>query len=348
MALEPEVPTRAMAPNPELIDFTRRLWVASAFAIPLLIIAMVTNMPGWTHIVGTHVAWIQLVLASPIVLWAGAPFFQRGWLSLRTRQLNMFTLIALGVGAAFLFSLVATIAPGLIPAAGDGHAVPVYYEAAGVVVTLVLLGQVLELRARAQTGQAIRALLDLAPGTASRVMPDGTERVVPVARLTVGDRVRLRPGEAIPVDGVVLEGQSWIDESMLSGEPSPQAKQVGAVVTAGTVNGAGSFIMEARAVGSATMLAKIVRMVADAQRSRAPIQALADRVSAWFVPAIVLVAVGTFAIWMLVGPEPRVGHALLNAVSVLVIACPCALGLATPLSIMVGSGRGVARGPASS
>jgi Cu+-exporting ATPase len=344
MALEPEVPTRAMAPNPELIDFTRRLWVASAFAIPLLIIAMVTDMPGWTHIVGTHVAWIQLAFASPIVLWAGAPFFQRGWLSLRTRQLNMFTLIALGVGAAFLFSLVATIAPGLISAAGDGHAVPVYYEAAGVVVTLVLLGQVLELRARAQTGQAIRALLDLAPGTASRVMPDGTERVVPVARLTVGDRVRLRPGEAIPVDGVVLEGQSWIDESMLSGEPSPQAKQVDAVVTAGTVNGAGSFIMEARAVGSATMLAKIVQMVADAQRSRAPIQALADRVSAWFVPAIVLVAVGTFAIWMLVGPEPRVGHALLNAVSVLVIACPCALGLATPLSIMVGTGRGARAG----
>ena len=346
MALEPEEPSLDDAPNPELIDFTRRLWVAGALTIPLLIVSMFAEMTG-LHVVGPAASpWVQLALTAPIVLWAGWPFFERGWTSIRTRHLNMFTLIAIGVGAAFLYSLVATLAPGIFPPTFRMHGgmVPVYYEAAGVVVTLVLLGQVLELRARATTGRAIRALMDLAPKTARRLRADGSEEEVGLADVATGDRLRVRPGEAIPVDGVVVEGRSSVDESMLTGEPAPVLKEAEAAVTGGTVNGTGSLVMEARAVGSDTMLARIVRMVAEAQRSRAPIQAVADRVSGWFVPLVVLISIATFITWSLVGPEPRMGHAILNAIAVLVIACPCALGLATPMSIMVGTGRGATAG----
>ena len=346
MALEPDEPSLDDGPNPELVDFTRRLWVAGVLAVPLLAISMVAEMVG-VHVVSAAASpWLQLALTAPIVLWAGLPFFQRGWTSLRTRHLNMFTLISIGVGAAFLYSLVATVAPGIFPPTFRMHGgvVPVYYEAAGVVVALVLLGQVLELRARAATGRAIRALMDLAPKTTRRVRTDGSEEEVSVADVAAGDRLRIRPGDAIPVDGVVVDGRSSVDESMLTGEPAPVLKEVEAAVTGGTVNGTGSFVMEARAVGSDTMLARIVRMVADAQRSRAPIQAVADRVSGWFVPLVVLISIATFVVWSLVGPEPRMGHALLNAIAVLVIACPCALGLATPMSIMVGTGRGAQAG----
>ncbi|MGY4398833.1 Cu+-exporting ATPase [Sphingomonas sp. UYAg733] len=346
MALEPEEPSLDDGPNPELVDFTRRLWVAGVLAVPLLAISMVAEMLGIHVVSPASSPWIQLALSAPIVLWAGLPFFERGWTSLRTRHLNMFTLISIGVGAAFLYSLVATVAPGIFPPTFRMHGgvVPVYYEAAGVVVALVLLGQVLELRARAATGRAIRALMDLAPKTARRVRSDGSEEEVSLADVAAGDRLRVRPGDAIPVDGVVVEGRSSVDESMLTGEPAPVLKEVEAAVTGGTVNGTGSLVMEARAVGSDTMLARIVRMVADAQRSRAPIQAVADRVSGWFVPLVVLVSIATFVVWSLVGPEPRMGHALLNAIAVLVIACPCALGLATPMSIMVGTGRGATAG----
>ncbi|WP_443024766.1 heavy metal translocating P-type ATPase [Sphingomonas sp. MA1305] len=346
MALEPEEPSLDDAPNPELVDFTRRLWVAGALTIPLLVVSMFAEMLG-LHVVSPAASpWVQLALTAPIVLWSGAPFFVRGWQSLRTRHLNMFTLIAIGVGAAFLYSLVATFAPGIFPATFRTHGgmVPVYYEAAGVVVALVLLGQVLELRARAATGRAIRALMDLAPKTARRLLPDGSEEEVGLGDVAAGDRLRVRPGEAIPVDGVVVEGRSSVDESMLTGEPAPVLKEADAPVTGGTVNTTGSLVMEARAVGSDTMLARIVRMVAEAQRSRAPIQAVADRVSGWFVPLVVLISIATFVVWSLVGPEPRMGHALLNAIAVLVIACPCALGLATPMSIMVGTGRGAHAG----
>jgi Cu+-exporting ATPase len=346
MALEPEEPSLDDAPNPELVNFTRRLWVAGALTIPLLIVSMFAEMSG-LHVVSPAAApWVQFALTAPIVLWAGWPFFQRGWTSIRTRHLNMFTLITLGVGAAFLYSLVATFAPGLFPAPFRMHGgmVPVYYEPAGVVVTLVLLGQVLELRARAATGRAIRALMDLAPKTARRIGRDGSEEDVDLAEILTGNRLRVRPGDAIPVDGVVVEGRSSVDESMLTGEPAPVLKDVDATVTGGTVNGTGSLVIEARAVGADTMLARIVRMVAEAQRSRAPIQAVADRVSGWFVPLVVLISVATFIIWSLVGPEPRMGHAILNAIAVLVIACPCALGLATPMSIMVGTGRGATAG----
>jgi Cu+-exporting ATPase len=346
MALEPEEPSLDDAPNPELVDFTRRLWVAGALTIPLLVVSMFAEMSG-LHLVGPAASpWVQLALTAPIVLWAGWPFFERGWTSVRTRHLNMFTLIAIGVGAAFLYSLVATIVPGIFPATFrmQGGMVPVYYEAAGVVVTLVLLGQVLELRARAATGRAIRALMDLAPKTARRLRADGSEEEVGLAEVAVGDRLRVRPGEAIPVDGVVVEGRSSVDESMLTGEPAPVLKEVETAVTGGTVNGTGSLVMQARAVGSDTMLARIVRMVAEAQRSRAPIQAVADRVSGWFVPLVVLISIATFITWSLIGPEPRMGHAILNAIAVLVIACPCALGLATPMSIMVGTGRGAHAG----
>jgi Cu+-exporting ATPase len=346
MALEPEEPSLNDAPNPELVDFTRRLWVAGALTIPLLVVSMFAEMSG-LHLVGPAASpWVQLALTAPIVLWAGWPFFERGWTSIRTRHLNMFTLIAIGVGAAFLYSLFATVAPGIFPATFrmQGGMVPVYYEAAGVVVTLVLLGQVLELRARAATGRAIRALMDLAPKTARRMRADGSEEEVGLAEVAAGDRLRVRPGEAIPVDGVVVEGRSSVDESMLTGEPAPVLKEVEAAVTGGTVNGTGSLVMEARAVGSDTMLARIVRMVAEAQRSRAPIQAVADRVSGWFVPLVVLISIATFITWSLIGPEPRMGHAILNAIAVLVIACPCALGLATPMSIMVGTGRGAHAG----
>jgi len=346
MALEPEEPSLADAPNPELVDFTRRLWGAGALTIPLLIVSMVAEMLGANIVPPVWSPWVQLALTAPIVLWAGRPFFERGWTSLRTRHLNMFTLISIGVGAAFLYSLVATLAPGIFPPTFRMHGgtVPVYYEAAGVVVTLVLLGQVLELRARAATGRAIRALMDLAPKTARRIGADGAETEVSLADVKTGDRLRVLPGEAIPVDGVVVDGRSSVDESMLTGEAAPVLKEADAAVTGGTVNGTGSLVMEARAVGSDTMLARIVRMVAEAQRSRAPIQAVADRVSGWFVPLVVLISVVTFVTWSLVGPEPRMGHALLNAIAVLVIACPCALGLATPMSIMVGTGRGAGAG----
>ena len=344
MALELAAPSLDDAPNPELVDFTRRLWVAGVLAVPLLALSMGAEMTGWHGLSAIASAWVQLALTAPIVLWAGAPFFVRGWRSVVTWKLNMFTLIAIGVGAAFGYSVVATVAPGLFPAAFRmGGGVPVYYEAAGVVVALVLLGQVLELRARAATGKAVRALLNLAPKTARRIV-DGVETEVPLLEVRAGDRLRIRPGEAIPVDGIVVEGRSAVDEAMLTGEPAAVAKAAGDSVTGGTVNGTGSLIMDARAVGADTMLARIVRMVSDAQRSRAPIQAVADRVSGWFVPSVVLIAAATFIVWSLAGPEPRMGHAILNAIAVLIIACPCALGLATPMSIMVAAGRGAAAG----
>ncbi|MEO6151637.1 MAG: heavy metal translocating P-type ATPase [Croceibacterium sp.] len=346
MALEPEEPSLDDRPNPELVDFTRRFWISAALTVPLLIVSMISELLRLEIVSPAASPWVQLALASPIVLWAGKPFFERGWMSLRTRHLNMFTLIAIGVGAAFLYSVIATVAPGLFPPTFRMHGgmVPVYYEAAGVVVTLVLLGQVLELRARAATGTAIRALLDLAPKTARRVTADGREEDVSLGVVVAGDQLRVRPGEAVPVDGVVVEGRSAVDESMLTGEPLPVAKAAGDSVTGGTVNGTGSLLMEARAVGANTMLARIVKMVAEAQRSRAPIQAVADRISGWFVPLVVGIAIAAFIVWNLVGPEPRFGHALLNAIAVLIIACPCALGLATPMSIMVGTGRGAHAG----
>ena len=346
MALEPEEPSLDDAPNPELVDFTRRFWISAVLAVPLLILTMGTEFLG-LHLVDPALSpWLQLALTAPIVLWAGWPFFTRGWTSMVTRKLNMFTLIAIGVGAAFLYSVVATFAPGLFPATlrMHGEMVPVYYEAAGVVVALVLLGQVLELRARAATGKAIRALLNLAPKSARRINADGTETDIPLADVNTADRLRVRPGEAVPVDGIVIEGRSSVDESMLTGEPLPVAKEATSALTGGTVNGTGSLVMKAQAVGSDTMLARIVRMVAEAQRSRAPIQAVADRISGWFVPLVIAIAMLSFAVWSLVGPEPRIGHALLNAIAVLIIACPCALGLATPMSIMVATGRGAHAG----
>ena len=345
MALEPEEPSLDDAPNPELIDFTRRTWVAAALIVPLLAISMVAEMLGVPFVPPAISPWVQLALTAPIVLWAGWPFFRRGWTSIVTRHLNMFTLVSIGVGAAFAYSVVATVAPALFPPSFRMHGmVPVYYEAAGVVVTLVLLGQVLELRARAATGRAIRALLNLAPKTARRLDAEGHEEEIDLADVAEGDRLRVRPGEAVPVDGIVVEGRSSVDESMLTGEPVPVLKENGASVTGGTVNGTGALVIEARAVGSDTVLARIVKMVAEAQRSRAPIQAVADRVSGWFVPLVVAIAIVTFVVWNLAGPEPRFGHALLNAIAVLIIACPCALGLATPMSIMVGTGRGAHAG----
>jgi len=346
MALEPEEPSAEDGPNPELVDFTRRLWVSAVLAVPLLILSTGAEISGLHLPPPALLRWIQLALCAPIVLWAGLPFLRRGWTSVRTRHLNMFTLVALGVGAAFLYSVVATLAPGAFPPTFGGMhgVVPVYYEAAGIVVTLVLLGQVLELRARAATGKAIRALMDLSPKSARRIAADGTETDVPLSDVAVEDRLRVRPGEAIPVDGKVIEGRSSVDESMLTGESAPVFKTIGAAVTGGTVNGTGGLIITAGAIGADTVLAHIVAMVAKAQRSRAPIQAVADRVSGWFVPLVVLIAAATFAVWLSVGPEPRFGHALLNAIAVLVIACPCALGLATPMSVMVGMGRGARAG----
>lgn len=346
MALEPEEPSLDGKPNPELVDFTRRLWISAILTLPLLAVSMGAEMLGLQLVSPAASPWAQLALTAPIVLWGGLPFFERGWASLKSRHYNMFTLIAIGVGAAFLYSLVATITPQLFPPSFRQHGmmVPVYYEAAGVVVTLVLLGQVLELRARAATGRAIRALLDLAPKLARRIGADGSEAEVTLADIVAGDRLRVRPGEAVPVDGIVVDGRSSVDESMLTGEPAPVLKEVGAQVTGGTVNGTGSLVMEARAVGSDTVLARIVKMVAEAQRSRAPIQTVADRISGWFVPLVVLIAVAAFVVWNLVGPAPAFGHALLNAIAVLIIACPCALGLATPMSVMVGTGRGAHAG----
>jgi P-type Cu+ transporter len=347
MALEPrEQSLDQEESNPELDDMTRRLEIAAIFTVPLFLLAMSDLIPGEPvqHALGHRaLAWIELALATPVVLWCGWPFFVRGWASIRTRHLNMFTLIAVGTGVAYAYSFVATLAPWIIPTAG-AHGVPLYFEAAAVITALVLVGQVLELRARSRTGSALRALLGLAPKTARRLGDDGTESDVPIEDVQVNDRLRVRPGEKVPVDGVVLEGRSSVDESMVTGEPIPAEKTVGARVTGGTVNGPGGFVMRAERVGRDTLLAQIVRMVSDAQRSRAPIQRLADVVAGWFVPAVMAIAALAFVVWMLVGPEPRLPYALVAAVSVLIIACPCALGLATPMSIMVGTGRGAAAG----
>jgi P-type Cu+ transporter len=345
MALEPMEVSLEDTGNPELEDMTRRFWIGLALAAPIPAFMLSDFLPGQPlqrALPAAAVAWIQLALATPVVLWAGWPFFARGWTSLVTRHLNMFTLIAIGVGAAYAFSVVATVAPGVFPPSFHGHGgtVALYFEPAAVIVVLVLLGQVLELRARSRTSAAIRTLLGLAPTTARRVGADGHEHDVSLAEVHAGDRLRVRPGERVPVDGVVVEGTSNVDESMVTGEPIPVEKGVGAKVTGGTVNGTGSFVMEAQRVGADTLLARIVALVAEAQRSRAPIQRLADTVAGWFVPIVIAVAMVTFAIWAIVGPEPRLAHALVNAVAVLIIACPCALGLATPMSIMVGTGRG--------
>jgi Cu+-exporting ATPase len=346
MALEPLEPTLEEGPNPELIDMNRRFWVSSVLSLPLVILTFGAELLGWELLPMLTLMWVQLALATPVVLWGGWPFFERFWASLKTSNLNMFTLIGLGVGVAYGYSVVAALAPQVFPASlrTMGGLVPVYFEAAAVITTLVLLGQVLELRARSATGAAIRALLGLAPKTARRVNDDASEDDIPLDQVHVGDLLRIRPGEKVPVDGVVVDGHSSVDESMISGEPMPVEKEAGAKVTGATVNGTGSILMRAERVGRDTMLAQIVRMVADAQRSRAPIQKLADQVSAWFVPGVVLISIITFAVWNLIGPEPRLAHALVNAIAVLIIACPCALGLATPMSIMVGTGKGATHG----
>ena len=346
MALEPLEPTLEEGPNPELIDMNRRFWASAVLSLPLIVLTFGAELLGWEPLPMRISMWVQLALATPVVLWGGWPFFERFWASLKTRNLNMFTLIGLGVGVAYGYSVVAALAPEIFPASlrTMGGLVPVYFEAAAVITTLVLLGQVLELRARSATGAAIRALLGLAPKTARRIKDDGSEEDIPLEHVHVGDLLRIRPGEKVPVDGVVIEGHSSVDESMISGEPVPVEKVAGAKVTGATVNGTGSLLMRAERVGRDTMLAQIVRMVADAQRSRAPIQKLADQVSAIFVPAVVLIAVIAFAVWNLVGPDPRLAHALVNAIAVLIIACPCALGLATPMSIMVGTGKGATHG----
>ncbi|WP_137128097.1 heavy metal translocating P-type ATPase [Roseomonas sp. HF4] len=347
MALEPEMATDADAPSPELRDFTRRFWIGLALTVPVVVLEMGGHLLGLDHLLERGTSnWLQLLLATPVVLWAGWPFFVRGWRSLVTRSLNMFTLIALGTGVAWVFSVVATALPQLFPQAfrGADGSVAVYFEAAAVIVVLVLLGQVLELRARERTGGAIRALLDLAPPVARRILDDGSEEEVPLAAIAVGDRLRVRPGDKVPLDGEVLDGASNVDESMVTGEPVPIAKTPGLRVTGGTLNGQGAFVMRADRIGQDTVLAQIVRMVAQAQRSRAPIQRLADEVSAWFVPAVVAVAVLAALGWLAWGPEPRAAYAIVAAVTVLIIACPCALGLATPMSIMVGVGRGAQAG----
>ncbi len=347
MALEPEVPSADAGPNPELVDFTRRFWIGLALTIPVFLLEMGGHLTGLTHAIGQQRSnWIQFILATPVVIWAGAPFFQRGWASLASRNFNMFTLIALGTGVAYLYSLVATFAPQLFPPAMRGHdgAVPVYFEAAAVITVLVLLGQLLELKARERTGGAIRALIDLSPKTARRVLKTGGDEDVAIEHLQTGDLIRVRPGERVPVDGVIAEGQSSLDESTITGESMAVKKGPGDSVIGGTLNQTGSFDFRAAKVGRDTVLAQIVQMVADAQRSRAPIQRLADVVSGWFVPTVVLVAVLAFLAWFTWGPEPRFAYALIAAVSVLIIACPCALGLATPMSIMVGVGRGAQSG----
>ena len=347
MALEPEVATADAGPNPELIDMTRRFWVGLALSVPVVILEM------GAHLVGAHrwidqsfSNWIQFVLATPVVLWAGWPFFVRGWQSVLTLNLNMFTLIAMGTGVAWVYSVVATVLPAAFPSTFRGHdgAVAVYFEAAAVITVLVLLGQVLELRAREATSGAIKALLDLAPKTARRIRADGADEEVQIAVLQPQDRLRVRPGEKVPVDGEIIEGRSSLDESMVTGESMPVSKEVGSKVIAGTLNRSGGFVMRAEKVGSDTMLSQIVQMVAQAQRSRAPIQRLADQVAGWFVPAVIVVAVAAFAAWAVYGPEPRFAFGLVAAVSVLIIACPCALGRATPMSIMVGVGRGAHAG----
>src|SRR4051795_12238497 len=347
MALEPELVAATSEPNPELVDMRRRFWVGLALALPVVVLEMGGHLANLHMIVDpTWSNWLQFVFATPVVLWAGWPFFVRGWQSLVTRNLNMFTLIAMGTGVAYVYSLIGTVAPQIFPATFRGHggAVAVYFEAAAVITVLVLLGQVLELRAREATSGAIRALLDLAPKTARRIRPDGNEEEVNLDTIQVGDRLRVRPGEKVPVDGEVVEGRSSVDESMVTGESMPVTKEVGAPAIGGTINQTGALVIRADKVGRDTMLSRIVQMVSEAQRSRAPIQRLADQVSGWFVPAVIGVAVLAFVAWALFGPEPRFSHGLVAAVSVLIIACPCALGLATPMSIMVGVGRGAQAG----
>ncbi len=349
MALEPAGVSAETGPSPELIDMTRRFWIAAALALPVFVLEMGGHFPGLNlhRYVSMEVSvWVQFALATPVVLWAGAPFFARGWASLRNRSLNMFSLIALGTGAAYLYSLAATFLPGLFPASlrQEGGTLAVYYEAAAVITVLVLLGQVLELRARERTGSAIRALLNLAPKTARRLRADGSDEEIPLEQVQRGDRLRVRPGDAVPVDGTVIDGKSAVDESMVTGESFPVEKIAASKLIGGTINGTGALVMHAEKVGGETMLARIVQMVAEAQRSRAPIQRLADIVSAWFVPGVILAAVIAFIGWMLWGPAPAFAYALVAAVSVLIIACPCALGLATPMSIMVGVGKGATAG----
>ncbi|MDX3969620.1 MAG: heavy metal translocating P-type ATPase [Bradyrhizobium sp.] len=347
MALEPEVASLETGPNPELADMTRRFWIGGVLALPPVVLEMGGHLAGpHSWIDPTLSNWIQLVFATPVVLWAGWPFFVRGWQSLLTRNLNMFTLIAMGTGVAYVYSVLGTVTPQIFPATFRGHegAVAVYFEAAAVITVLVLLGQVLELRARDATSGAIKALLQLAPKTARRVDADGSEHEVEIETLHAGDSLRVRPGEKVPVDGIILEGRSSLDESLVTGESMPVTKETGAKVIAGTLNQSGSFVMRADKVGRETLLSQIVQMVADAQRSRAPIQRLADQVSGWFVPMVIVVALAAFGAWAWFGPEPRLAFGLVAAVSVLIIACPCALGLATPMSIMVGVGRGAQGG----
>jgi P-type Cu+ transporter len=347
MALEPEVATEASGPSAELIDMTRRFWIGLTLAVPVFVLEMAGHLTNLHALLPKESSnWIQFVLAAPVVLWAGWPFFERGWASLKTRNLNMFTLIAMGIGVAWAYSVVATVAPGVFPPTlrGVDGAVAIYFEAAAVITVLVLLGQVLELRAREQTGGAIRALLDVAPKTARRIRADGADEDIALDAVHVDDRLRVRPGEKIPVDGELLEGRSAIDESMVTGESMPAEKTVGDRLIGGTINQSGGFIMRAHKVGRDTVLAQIVQMVAQAQRSRAPIQRLADQVSGWFVPLVIAAAIAAFVAWAIWGPEPRYDYALVAAVSVLIIACPCALGLATPMSIMVGVGRGAQSG----
>jgi Cu+-exporting ATPase len=349
MALEPRNVTLDEEVNPELVDMTRRFWFGVVLTAPIFFLAMSDLIPGQPLqplLPMRLLNWIQLCLATPVVLWCGWPFYERGWASIKNRSPNMFTLISIGVGAAYVYSVVATVFSGLFPESFRGHGgeVGVYFDAAAVITTLVLLGQVLELRARSRTSSAIRALLGLAPKTARLIRDDGREEDIPLDRVQPGDRLRVRPGEKIPVDGMVLEGSTSVDESMVTGEPIPVEKTTGSKVTGGTVNGTGSFVMRAERVGSETLLAQIVRMVSEAQRSRAPIQKLADVVAGYFVPAVILIAIVTGLVWSIFGPEPRMAYALVNAVAVLIIACPCALGLATPMSIMVGTGRGATAG----
>ncbi len=364
MALEPRTVAVAQEENPELRDMTRRFWIATALTAPLLAVAMGSMIWPSAHFggdlafdfgglhlhatAGSILRWLELILATPVVLWCGWPFFQRGWTSIVNRSTNMFTLIAMGTGVAYLFSVVATVFPQIFPASFESSSrmlmstkgePDVYFEAAAAIVTLVLLGQVLELRARSRTSSAIRALLDLSPKMARVIAPDGSERDISLAQVKAGDKLRVRPGEKVPVDGVVLDGASAVDESMITGESMPVEKKAGDHVIGATVNGTGALVMQAERVGSETMLAQIVKLVSQAQRTRAPIQRLADRVAGWFVPAVIAIAVITFIAWAAFGPEPRFAHAIVNAVAVLIIACPCALGLATPMAIMVGTGR---------
>ena len=349
MALEPRTVTLLEEENPELRDMTRRFWISTALTVPLLAIAMGSMLSPHSFMSGVWrdgLPWLELMLATPVVLWGGWPFFQRGWASVVHRSTNMFTLIAMGTGVAYLFSVVATLFPGIFPASfrSMGDRPDVYFEAAAAIVTLVLLGQVLELRARSRTSSAIRALLDLSPKMARVIAEDGSERDIPLEQVKAGDMLRVRPGEKVPVDGVVLEGSSAVDESMITGESIPVEKAAGSRVIGATVNGNGSLVIRAERVGSETMLAQIVQLISQAQRTRAPIQRLADRAAGWFVPAVIAIAVLTFVAWSVFGPEPRFAHAIVNAVAVLIIACPCALGLATPMAIMVGTGRGAHAG----